>query len=164
MENETSQAGEAAARFTQMWTELASKMAAAGMSFNPETPPTDAARQMRSAFFQAMSQQADQFMRSPEFLKMMKQSMDASLAFRKQMQDFFTSAHHAAGGVARQDVDQLLSAVHHLEDRLLQRIDELSTRLELLEKAVPSGNGHARKPPRRERKSDKAGTQKGNRS
>ena len=84
---------------------------------------------------------------------MMKQSVDASIGFRRQLNDMFTQARHSVQGVATQDVDGLTVAVRRLETRVLGRIeelcdrlDDLSTRLESIEKGGNSNhkdNGHA---------------------
>jgi hypothetical protein len=79
---------------------------------------------------------------------MMKQSLDASMAFRKQMNDFLTSLHHNTQGVARQDVDSLQLSVRQAERRTLDRLetvaehlDEIAKRLEKLETGAANRNG-----------------------
>src|SRR5262245_18445741 len=56
----------------------------AGMGM-PGVMTPDAMRRMQSAFFDAMAQYAEQYMRSPQFLESMKKSMDQALEFRRQM-------------------------------------------------------------------------------
>src|SRR5215469_11010948 len=109
---------------------MATKMAAAGLAASPDTPPPDAARQMRSALFQAMSQQADQFMRSPQFLEFIKLSLDSSIQSREQLNEFYTRMHHEIQGVARQDIDHILSGIHQSETRIMDRLEEITRRLE----------------------------------
>src|SRR4051794_14041295 len=92
-----------AQQFTRMWADVASKMVGAALSADPATPPPQAARDARGAAFQALSQYADQYMRSPQFLEMAKQSIDSSIALRKQWNDFFTDVRHGTEGVARRD-------------------------------------------------------------
>lgn len=142
---------EQAQRFTEMWTDFATKMATTGLSVEPDAPPPDATRQVRGAIFRAMSEWADQFLRSPEFLQMVKQGFDRSMDFRQQMNDMLTTVQHNFQGVARQDVDNLLMAVHHLETRLLDRVEQLSSRLDEIEKRLPARGGGAgpRRTPRR---------------
>ena len=134
-----------AQRLTEMWGELATKMTAAGISAtaavsDPETTPPEAGRTARSAVFDALSQQADQYMRSPQFLQWMKESMDRSIHFQEQLNTFFTKLHHDVQSVARQDVDELLRSIRHLEqrvndaaDRVLRCVDGLEKRLAALE-------------------------------
>lgn len=140
-----------AARFTQAWADFASKMTAAGMTLRPDQPPTEASRQVRDAMLQAMSGYCDQFMRSPEFLDMMRQSMDASMTLRQQFNQFLTKSYHAGQGVAQQDIGALLQAVHHMENRALdcmdqmnKRLDEICARLEAIERAADSAEPEKR--------------------
>jgi hypothetical protein len=135
---------EQAQQMTQVWLDFANNVASAGMVFRPDqkTPPEIAA-QMREATFAAMAQAADKFMRSDRFLGMMKQSLDASIAFRKRMNEFLTQAQHSVQGVAKQDLDAMSLAVQHLERRMLGGMEELcagldriNARLDRLESGV----------------------------
>ena len=144
---------EAAAQMANLWMEMATKMATSGMAFAPGTAPTDAARSVRDASLTAMAQSADKFMRTPQFLEMMKQSLDASIGFKRQLNQLLTDAHHNAQGVAKQDVDGVARAVRRLETRVLGRIEELCDRLDAVSKRLdaiengksnPGGNGHAK--------------------
>jgi len=134
-------ATEAAELFTKAWTDFAAQVAQLGVvGARGEQMPPDVARQMRTAYFQSMSRYCDEFMRSPQFLGMMKQSLDASIAARKQLNDFLGRMHHEFQGTSRQDIDQLMLAMHHVEqrvadgfDRLTTTLDRLNDRLEALE-------------------------------
>ena len=139
---------DAAQSMAKIWLDFASKMGTSGAAFSPEAGPPEAARQVRGAVFDSMTQYADQFLRSPQYLELMKQSLDASITFRKQMNDFLTSLHHGAQGIARQDVDSLVLAVRQVERRTLdrleavtERLDEISQRLEKLESCAANRNG-----------------------
>jgi hypothetical protein len=132
--------------FTRMWEDFASKMGAAGMAFAPEGPLTNASRQARTAMFKAMSEACDEFMRAPQFQDMMKQSLSASIQFRKQLNDWLGRMHHEFQGTSRQDVDQLMEVIGHVErritdsvERLASRVDQLSARLERMEHPKPAG-------------------------
>lgn len=138
----------AADMFTRAWSDLASKMMGVGMAYAPESTPPDAARQMRSAMFKAWSEYFDQFMRSADFLDMMKQSMTGSVQARRQMNDFLGQLRHEFQGTSRQDIDQVLASLRQLERRLAEhtepladRLDEISRRLDDLERSLQS-NGN----------------------
>ncbi|HVZ93970.1 MAG TPA: hypothetical protein VG797_05630 [Phycisphaerales bacterium] len=94
----------------------------------------DMAKRMQSAFFDAMAQSAEQFMRSPQFLDSMKKSMDQALQFRRQMDDFLklnmAESFEAATGGANAE---LLGAIRHLERTVTGRLDELNDRVDNLE-------------------------------
>ena len=131
-------------QFTRMWLDFVAKMAEAGAAAVTSSVPSDGARQIRDAYFQALGQYTEEFMRSPQFLEMMKQSTDAAVALRQQTNDLLAQAHHAMGGLARPDVDSLLMAVRRCETRVLDKLDELHARVEGMESrlgAVEAGNG-----------------------
>ena len=116
-------------KFLEFWAEVAAKMAAAGASANGNASPAQAARDTRSAVFDAMSQYADQVMRSPQFLEFARQSMDGSLQAREQLNDFLTKLRHEVQGVAKQDIESVLAAVHQMERRVMDRLDDLERKL-----------------------------------
>ena len=128
-------------QMTQLWLDMASKLGGTFANVQPGSPPPDAARQMRGAIFQAMSEQLDQFMRSEAFLEGMKESLNRTIQFQKQTQDVFTRMHHATQGVAVQDISAAMSMLRQMEDRLLDRLDELNGRLQKLEEAHAGSNG-----------------------
>lgn len=136
-------------QLTRMWLEFVSKMATAATAAAAESVPTDAAKQMRDMYLQALGKYTEEYMRSPQFLAMVKQSTDAAVSLRQQTNDLLAQAHHAVGSLARPDVDSLLMAIRRCETRVLDKLDELSSRVEHLEseqKAAESSNG---KPARR---------------
>jgi hypothetical protein len=144
-----------AAQLTNLWMDFTSRMMASTKAFVPEHAPPQIAKEIRATMFSAMSEQAEKFMRGPQFLEVMRHSMQQSIAMRKQLNDLLTKAHHNVQAVARQDVDTLLLSVRHLEGRLLEqmegvvdRLEAISGRLDALEKAAGQGsdgknNGHA---------------------
>ena len=121
---------EQAQQLGNLWLEMMTKMMAAAVSMDPTQPPPVAARHLSDISLAAMGQQADKYMRSPQFLAMVKESLDAQIAFRKQLNDFFTDAHHSVKGVAQQDVDALSQSIRQLERRVLNRIESVCDRLE----------------------------------
>jgi len=121
---------------TKMWSDFAAQMMRAGTAFTPDRTPSDMTKEMRSAMFKAWSEHLDQFMRSPDFLDALKQSMGTSLKARKQWNDFMGQVQHGLQMATRQDVDQILSSLHHAERRILDRIEELTEQLESLEGKV----------------------------
>lgn len=132
--------------FTKMWGDFASKIGATGLAFAPEGPFSDASRQVRTAMFKAMSEACDEFMRTPQFQDMMKQSLSASIQFRKQLNEYLGRMHHEFQGTSRQDVDQLMEVIGHVErritdsvERLSSRVDQLSARLQRMEQPKPAG-------------------------
>jgi hypothetical protein len=122
--------------FTKMWSDFTAQMMRTGMAFTPDRTPPEMNQEMRSAMFKAWGEFLDQFMRSPDVLHAMQQSMGASLKARKQWNDFMGQMQHGFQLATRQDVDQILSSVHHAERRIIDRIEELSEQLETLEERL----------------------------
>jgi hypothetical protein len=154
------------ASFARLWTDFASKMVGTGLSFPPQSATPEAARQMRSAWLKAWGEYCDQFMRSPEFQNTVRQSLGASIEMRKQMNEFLGRLHHEFQSVSRQDVDELMIEMRRLEqriidgqERLLERVERLSSRLRALEEGGSPGghsdNGNPRRRKRRKRKESK---------
>jgi hypothetical protein len=141
MNDSTNKVFEQAAAFQKIWIETFTKLAQTGFSLSPESAPPEILRQMRSGIFSALAQAWDEFLRSPQFLESTKAMMESAITFRKMSNDFLTQAHHGLQGTAQADIDNLLLAIRHMETRILDRVEDLSTRLEHLERSL---NGAAR--------------------
>lgn len=136
----------------KMWMDLTSKMLMTGMTLSQGLTPPEAGREMRNTSFKALSDFFGDYMRSPQYLEMTRQSMDLLLSFRKQMDQYLTQAHHEMQGVAREDIASLHKSLRHIEDRLLDRLDEmqesiddLADRLEQMETLVDDEERRSRR-------------------
>lgn len=98
---------------------------AAGTFMSPE-----ALRRMQAAFYDAMAQYAEQYMRSPDFLASMRRSMDQAMQFRQQMDDFLKSnmatAFESATGGANSEI---LGAIRQTSAQVQAQIAKLEGRL-----------------------------------
>lgn len=108
--------------FQKMWAETFTKMAVGGLDIPASSPSPELFRQMRGAMFKAMAESWDQFLRSPEFLGVMKQSMENGIAVRATLNEFLNRAHHEVQGAAKDDVDSILAAIRHAENRTLEAL------------------------------------------
>ena len=107
----------------------------------PGEPPLEIASKFRDAFFNTVSEQVDEFMRSEAYLKAMKQMLDTGLKFQKQYQNAMDEFRHSTGGVAGTDVDAIMRMLHRLETRILDRLEDMESRLgELKGRMDSSGN------------------------
>lgn len=145
------------ASFQKIWMDTIAKM---GVSLPPaaaaspaSAPSAEAmnqwAKQMQKAWLDAMSKWCDEYMRSPQFLEQMKSSMEQTLAFRRQMEDFIGKASNQAfSGSFMPSSADLLKALKDMETRLAARVDDLSDRVETLEsgRKAPAAASSARKP------------------
>jgi hypothetical protein len=62
--------------------------------------------------------------------------MDSAIMFRKMTNDFMTKARHETQDIAREDIDSVMLAVRHMEKRILDRIEDLSARVDKLSEQV----------------------------
>lgn len=131
---------------TKFWQDLWAQATSAMPSATPPPAPApELLAQMRRAFFDAMARFCDDYMRSPQFLDMMKQTMDNALAFRKQLNEFLAGALHASQMPTQDDTGEVLETLHAIESRVLQRVEELSHRIAALERRKsPASNGAGR--------------------
>ncbi len=125
---------DAAEPFARAWGDFMSRFGmadAAGSSNEAPTPSwsDEAMKQMQRAFMDALAKYCDEFMRSPQFLNMMKQSMDNALSFKQHVDRFLTEAHRSVHSPSIGDVDDIVGLLRTIEDRVIERIDVLETRL-----------------------------------
>jgi hypothetical protein len=142
--SQSSQGPEQWAAFQKIWADTFNKMLQLGVTFSPESAPPEFVRQMRSSIFQAMAQSWDEFLRSPQFLDGMKQWMESAIAFRQMSNDVLSRAHESAQTPGRNDVDAILQAIRHLEQRLGDKIEEIESRLPQAAAPKQRANGERR--------------------
>lgn len=143
----TNQTAEQWAAFQEIWGETFSKLMQLGFTFSPESAPPEFMRQMRSGIFQALGQSWEHFLRSPQFMEGMKQHMDNAIAFRKMSGDFFSKVHHETQSTSRDDIDAVMLAVRHMENRILDRVERLAAKIETANGSKPKRKPAARSAP-----------------
>jgi hypothetical protein len=90
MEAAADQALAQAAAFQKMWMDAFSGMAEVWTRASPGQPPNEAIRDMRAGMLKILTQSWEEFMRSPQFLEYMKQSMDGFMTIQKYSADAMT--------------------------------------------------------------------------
>jgi len=130
--NNFDKTAEQAAAFQKIWMESMSKVMQAAFTVSPNSPPPEILHQLRSGIFQALAQSWDEFMRSPQFADGMRQWMEGAIAFRKMSNDFMARVRNEMQSPSRDDVDTIMLTVRHMEKRLLDRLEELSGQVNLL--------------------------------
>lgn len=121
--------------FTQLWTEMLGRMSQAGMQAQAATQE-EMGKHVRQAFFDAWAKSCEDFMRSDVFLEGMRKSMEGALAFKQQMDEMVRKAMGESPLPSRDDTESIIMAVRRLEERVLDRLEELSERVEALEDHV----------------------------
>ena len=122
-------AGQDAAAFQKMCLDNFSKAIQAAFTFTPGSAPPEILRDIRTGIFRALSESWDEYMRSPQFLNTLKQWTDNAIAFRKVSDEILGRARNDLQAPSRNDIDNVILAVRHIEKRLLDRLDELALKL-----------------------------------
>lgn len=132
----------AADPFSQFWGDFFSR---AGMSppsaaaAQTPSPSKEAVQQMQRVFFDALSKYCDDFMRSEQFLKMMKETMDRSLAFKQQVDQFLSQVQRGMQSPAKADIDDLGGLLRSIEERVLSRMSALEDKFAAVEETRRTG-------------------------
>ena len=129
--------------FSRFWVDLMSKMSGTPFAPTASQMQDDAMKRMRQAFFDAWAKHCDEFLRSDAFLDVLKKSMDSALAFKQELNEFLTKALHDQQMPARSDTDSILLVLRSMEDRVLERMDRLSRRVDALESSVSGASPDA---------------------
>ena len=120
-----------------VWIDFFAKMGAPAAAVGGFAPPPDASnamlKQMQRVFLDAMAKYCDDFMRSEQFLSMMKQTMDRSLAFKQQLDQFLANLQKGIQAPARADIDDLAGTLLKIEERVLDRLDALEKKVAAVE-------------------------------
>lgn len=158
MDDNFQKTAEEAVSFQKIWMETMSRMMQAAFTFSPNSPPPEIMRQIRSGIFQALATSWDEFMRSPQFLEGMRQWMENAITFRRMTNDFLARARNEMQSPSKGDIDTIMLTVRHMEKRLLDRVEELSTQVNQLNQRVSGGRAArpARPPAGARRKSRRA--------
>lgn len=119
--------------FTAFWQDFTNRMTAAGMQSAAGNPSIDAMNNIRRIFFDSFARHAEEFMRSEAFLKNMKQAMDAGLAWQQTLNETMQKGLAAAQMPSRADSDHLTMLVRGMEERIMNRLNDLSDRVATLE-------------------------------
>lgn len=133
--------------FMRFWTDLMNRITAAGLT--PPKPPPDLMQQLRRTFFDALAEQADQFLRSEAFLNAMKQAMETSLTWQQAINQFLHKGLAAVQIPSRADAEHMVTLLRGMEERVLDRIEDLSRRVAALESARGASPNRARPAPKR---------------
>jgi len=130
-------AADQAAAFQKIWTESVSKTMQAAFNLASDQPPPQVLRQIRSGILRVLAESWEEFMRSPQFLEGMKQWMEGAIAFRSLTNESMNKMRHEMQAPSREDIDTIMVAVRHIEKRLLDRIEQLSTQVNELKTQRP---------------------------
>jgi hypothetical protein len=124
------------AAFQKLWMDSVTNMAGVWSQFSPGSPPSDEMRKMRGGMMQVLAETWDQYMRTPQFMEMMKASLNGALDLKRLARDGMNRVHEQFENPAKQDIDDLLLAIRHVERRLLDRLEGLDDRVANLNEKI----------------------------
>jgi chromosome segregation ATPase len=123
------------ASFQKLWADSFVNMAGVWSQFSPGSPPPDEMRKMRGGMLKVLAETWDEYMRTPQFMEMMKASLNGALDLKRMARDGMNRVHEQFETPSKEDIDGVLLAIRHVEGRLLDRVEGVDDRvLNLAEK------------------------------
>ena len=117
------------AAFQKLWTDSFANMASVWSQFSPGSPPSDEMRKMRGGMLKVLAETWDEYMRTPQFMEMMKASLNGALDLKRMARDGMNRVHQQFENPTKEDIDGVLLAIRHVEGRLLDRLEGLDDRV-----------------------------------
>ena len=125
-----------AAAFQKLWIDSFTDMASVWSQFSAGSPPVDEMRKMRGGMLKVLAETWDEYMRTPQFLEMMKASLNGALDLKRMAREGMNRVHEQFENPSKQDVDDVLLAIRHVERRLLERLEGLDDRVANLNERI----------------------------
>jgi hypothetical protein len=123
------------AAFQKLWMDSFADMAGVWSQFSPSSPPIDEMRKMRGGMLKVLAETWDEYMRTPQFLEIMKASLTGALDLRRMAREGMNRVHDQLENPSKEDIDGVLLAIRHIERRLLDRLEGVDDRVaNLIEK------------------------------
>ena len=124
------------AAFQKLWTDSFANMASVWSQFSPGSPPSDEMRKMRGGMLKVLAETWDEYMRTPQFMEMMKGSLNGALDLKRMARDGMNRVHEQFENPSKEDIDGVLLAIRHVERRLLDRLEGLDDRVANLDEKI----------------------------
>jgi uncharacterized protein YdcH (DUF465 family) len=124
------------AAFQKLWTDSFANMASVWSQFSPGSPPSDEMRKMRGGMLKVLAETWDEYMRTPQFMEMMKASLNGALDLKRLASDGMNRVHEQFKTPSKEDIDEVLLAIRHVERRLLDRLEGLDDRVAKLDEKI----------------------------
>ena len=124
------------AAFQKLWTDSFANMASVWSQVSPGSPPSDEMRKMRGGMLKVLADTWDEYMRTPQFMEMMKASLNGALDLKRLASDGINRVHEQFKTPSKEDIDEVLLAIRHVERRLLDRLEGLDDRVAKLDEKI----------------------------
>jgi len=131
---------ERATALQNLWVDSMTGMAKSWSDYSPSNDPGEEMKKARQRMLGAVSKSWEDFMRTPEFLDMMRESMGHAASWGAQAKAGASRMHETMGTASKQDIDGVLLAIRHVEKRVLDRLETLQELIEGLEADLSSLN------------------------
>jgi len=118
-----------AAAFQKLWLDTFGNVANVWSQFSPGSPPPEEMRRVRGGMLKAMAGAWDEFTRTPQFMEMMKASLNGALDLRRMGREGMNKMHEQFETPSKEDLDSILLAIRHVERRLLDRVEGVGDRV-----------------------------------
>src|ERR1700675_2883707 len=117
------------AAFQKLWTDSFANMTGVWSQYSPGSPPADEIRKLRGGMLKVLAETWDEYMRTPQFMEMMKASLNGALDLKRMARDGMKRVHEQFETPSKEDIDGVLLAIRHVEGRLLDRLEGLDDRV-----------------------------------
>ena len=129
MQDPISKTLEQAALFQRLWMDSCTKMGGVFSQFSPSSPPVEEARKMRDGMLKVLGESCEEFMRTPQFMNLMKTSLNAALDLQRLSREGIDRVHDHLQTPDKEDIDGVLLAIRHVERRVLDRLESMDERV-----------------------------------
>ena len=136
MSDNMNKAFDQVAAFQKLWLDSFANMTSVWSEFSPSSPPADELRKMRGGMLKVLAETWDEYMRTPQFMELMKASLNGALDLKRMARDGINRVHEQFENPSKEDIDDLLLAVRHVERRLLDRLEGLDNRVANLDEKI----------------------------
>jgi hypothetical protein len=138
------------AAFQKLWMDSFANMTSVWSQLCTGSPPSEEMRKMRGAMLKTLAETWDEYMRTPQFMEMMKASLNGALDLKRMSRDAMNRVHEQLENPSKEDIDGVLMATRHAERRLLDLLEGLDDRVAKLDEKLTrsiSGSQSRRMPP-----------------
>ena len=136
MSDSTEKLFDQAAASQKLWMDSFTDMGDVWAQFFPNSPPFDEVRKMRGGMLKVLAETWDGYMRTPQFLEMMKASLNGALDVKRMARQGFNRLHEQLENPSKDDIDDIFLAIRHVERRILDHLEGLDDRLPNLNEKI----------------------------
>src|SRR6516162_5159517 len=108
MSDNMNEAFDQVAAFQKLWIDSFANMAGIWSQFSPWSPPSDEMRKLRGGMLKVLAETWDEYMRMPQFMEMMKASLNGALDLKRMARDGINRVYEQFESPTKEDIDDLL--------------------------------------------------------